>query len=133
MKLFAIVSIVLLAACSSKSDAPATQTTIIISGPETSARTPIDVRRFEITPETARPGQPVTASVELAAAHPSRKLAVEWYGPDGWLVAYAVHDAGNTRFTSKAPVDIFDAEGRYEAVLRAGIVPLAEDSISIGG
>lgn len=127
-----VVLLALLTSCGGEGEpAAATQTTIVISGPEEDPRQPVVARNFTIEAETARRGQPVNVRVELEAARPRQQLSVDWYGPDGWLVAYEIRDASEARLDFDAPVRAFDRPGRYRAVLRAGRRPLAEDTLTV--
>ena len=131
-RLFIVPLILLLVACGGDSDpAAATQTTIVISGPEEDPREPIVVRAFAIDADSVRRGQAATVHVELEAARPRQQISVDWYGPDGWLVAYEIRDASAARLDFAAPARSFDEPGLYRAVLRAGRRPLAEDSLSV--
>lgn len=134
MRWLLISLIVLTAGCSPEAEEPAQTTTFLISGPEEPApKEAIEVRRFEVVPESVKRGQALTANVELASAAPSRALAIDWHGPDGWVVAHQVVDAGQTRIAAAAPIDDFEKPGRYRAVLRSGWTSLAEDAFSITG
>lgn len=127
-----VVLLALLTSCGGESEpAAATQTTIVISGPEEDPRQPVVARNFAIEAETARRGQPVKVRAELEAARPRQQLSVDWYGPDGWLLAYEIRDASEARLDFDAPVRAFDRPGRYRAVLRAGRRPLAEDTLTV--
>lgn len=131
MRKFPIL-ILLLAACAREADVPArTHTTIVISGPEEEVKKPIDVRGFAIHPQSLRPSQQAVVTIELAAARPLRQLSVDWYGPDGWLVAYDVRQAVQPRLSVPAPIDAFDEPGRYRAVLRSGGTALAEGTVVV--
>lgn len=131
MRLLALCLLILVAGCSPEANEPPQTTTFLISGPETPAKEAIHVRRFEVTPETARRGETVTVNVELATPAAGRRLAIDWHAPDGWVIAHDVIDAEQTRTTEKAPVDEFEDAGRYRAVLRSGLESLAEDSVSV--
>lgn len=133
MRAFPVLLILLLAACGGgESDSPAaTQTTFLISGPEEDPRQPIVVRSFSIDSETVRRGQPIQVRVELAQARPAQQVSIDWYGADGWLVAYQTRAAAEARFDVTAPVRSLDQPGRYRAVLRVGSRPLAEDFVTV--
>ena len=131
MRKLSILILLSLAACAREADVPApTRTTIAISGPE-ELKKPIDVRSFAVRPESLHRGQPAVVTVELAAPRPSQKLSVDWYGPDGWLVAYDVREAVAPRLSLPAPVHAFDEPGRYRAVLRSGGKTLAEGAVVV--
>ncbi|MEO8378216.1 MAG: hypothetical protein ABI779_01005 [Acidobacteriota bacterium] len=132
MRFFILFLVAVAAGCSPDAEQPAQTTTFLISGPEeAAANEPIEVRRFEVTPETIKHGQAVTVNVELAKPAPSRGLAIDWPAPDGWVLARDVIDAGQTRITKSAPVGDFDEPGRYRAVLRSGLDSVAEDTLSV--
>jgi hypothetical protein len=121
-----------LTGCSPEGEQPVQTTTLLISGPEeTQVRGPIEVRRFEVTPEVVARGGTVAVNVELAKAIPSRKLAVDWHAPDGWVVAHQELDAGQTRITLAAPVAELEEAGRYRVVLRSGLDSLVEETLSV--
>ncbi|HEX6639998.1 MAG TPA: hypothetical protein VF215_02740 [Thermoanaerobaculia bacterium] len=131
MRKFSILILLSLAACGPKADVPAaTRTTIVFSGPEEVKKT-IDVRSFAVRPESLRRGQSAQVSIELAAPRPSQQLSVNWYGPDGWLVAYDVREAVEPHLSFPAPVQAFDEPGRYRAVLRSGRKTLAEGFVVV--
>jgi hypothetical protein len=125
------VLLLLTVACEKKVEAPATRTTFVISGPEKPDNVPIAVRSFEVVPESIRAGESATVRIELEAARPSQRISVDWYGPDGWLVAYEIRDATEARMSVPAPVNEFDEAGRYRGVLRSGTTTLAEDSVTV--
>lgn len=133
MRVFSSLLILLLAACGGgESDTAATsQTTFLISGPEEDPRQPIVARSFAIDGETVPRGQPIQVRVELAQARPAQQISIDWYGPDGWLVAYQIRAASAMRFDLTAPVRSLDEPGRYRAVLRVGSRPLAEDFVTV--
>lgn len=132
MRKVSILILLSLAACAREADVPApTGTTIVISGPEEEVKKPIDVRSFAVRPESLRPGQSAVVTIELAVPRPSQQLSVNWYGPDGWLVAYDVRNAVEPRLSLPAPVHAFDEPGRYRAVLRSGRRTLAEDAVVV--
>ncbi len=132
MRKFSILILLSLAACVREADVPAsTRTTIVISGPEEEMKKPIDVRSFAIRPESLRPGQSALVTIELATPRPSQQLSVNWYGPDGWLVAYDICQAVEPRMSLPAPVHAFDEPGRYRAVLRSGWKTLAEGAVVV--
>ncbi len=133
IRAFSSLLVLLLAACGGgESDATATtQTSFLISGPEEDPRQPIVVRNFAIDAETVRRGRPIQVRIELAQARPAQQISVDWYGPDGWLVAYQTRAAAEARFDVTAPVPSLDQPGRYRAVLRVGSRPLAEDSVTV--
>lgn len=132
MRKFSILVLLSVAACAQEADVPApTQTTFVISEPEEEMKKPIDVRSFAVLPESLRPGQEAVVTIELATARPSQQLSVNWYGPDGWLVAYDVRDAVELHLSLPAPVHAFDEPGRYRAVLRSGWKTLAEDAVVV--
>lgn len=132
MRTFSILILLSLGACGRQADIPpSTRTTIVISGPEEEMRKPIDVRSFTVHPESLRPGQPAVVTIELAAPRPSQQLSVNWYGPDGWLVAHDVCEAAQSRLSLPAPVRTFDQPGRYRAVLRSRWKTLAEGAVVV--
>lgn len=132
MRQLSILILLSLAACAREADVPApTRTTFVISGPEEEPKKPIDLRSFTVLPESLRPGQEAAVTIELAAPHPSQQLSVNWYGPDGWLVAYDVREAAEARLSLPAPVHAFDEPGRYRAVLRSGRKTLAEGAVVV--
>ena len=130
MRVILIILVVLLPACSQPEAPIAQTTTYLISGPETPKK-PISVREFEVIPEVARLGQQVTARTVLQAEDKGRKVSVNWYGPDGWLIGYHVFDTAQPQTSTKAPFDSFDENGRYRAVLRSGGKVLAEEEFTI--
>lgn len=121
----------LLAACSRDAEPPPVQTTSLISEPAAPEKPPIRVREFAVTPETLRPSQPATVKVDLHETYPSRRVTVDWHGPDGWLIRYDAVDAAKTESTLAAPAEIFDEPGRYRAVLRSGTTNLAEQWVTV--
>lgn len=132
MKAFLCLCLVLLsAACSREAEPPATATTIVISEAETERMPRVVVKRFEISPDPARRGRPISATAEIEPTHPARTVSVNWYGPDGWLAGYDVHETTEPRITSRAPVGPSGDPGRYRAVLRAGPISLAEDEVTV--
>lgn len=130
MRIVMIVVAVLLAGCSGDADVPPEQTTVVISEAEEPGKPPIEVRGFAVTPEPVRVGQPATVTVDLKEPYPSRRIRVDWHGPDGWVVDYTPIDSTKTRVTLTAPPEIFNKAGRYRAVLRAGITDLAEQWVT---
>lgn len=131
-KLSIAAALLALAACAREADVPApTRTTVVISGPEEEVKKPIDVRSFAVRPESLRPGQPAVVTIELGEPRPLQQLSVNWYGPDGWLVAYDVGEAVKPHLSLPAPVHSFDEPGRYRAVLRSGRKTLAEDAVVV--
>lgn len=132
MRKISILILLSLAACSRDGDVPArTQTTILFSGPVEEAKKPIDVRSFAVFPESLNQGQPAMAKIELEVPRPSQQLFVDWYGPDGWLIAYEVRDAAAASLSIPAPVERFDEPGRYRAVLYSNGVTLADDTVVV--
>lgn len=132
MRKFSILILLSLAACSPDAEVPAqTRTTFVISGPEEEAKKPIDVRSFAVFPESLNQGQPAVAKIELEVPRPSQQLSVDWYGPDGWLIAYEVRDAATASLSIPAPVERFDEPGRYRAVLCSNGVTLADDTVVV--
>ena len=133
MRVLGIVLVLfLVVACGGGNDEPAaTQTTFIISEPEEDPRQPVVVRSFSINADSIRRGQPVKVEVALEAARPKQQLSLDWYGPDGWLVAYEIRDATEAKLVFDAPVRSLDAPGTYRAVLRAGRRPVAEDTLTV--
>ena len=133
MRFFFILFLaVVVAGCSEDPEQPAQTTTFLISGPDSEPeREAIEVRRFEVTPETVKRGGAVTVHVELAKPAPSRRLAIDWHGPDGWVVSHAVLDAAQTRIEESAPAAELDEPGRYRAVLRSRGAWLAEDTVAV--
>lgn len=132
MRTFSIPLLLSLAACSPDAEVPAqTTTTFVISGPVEEAKKPIDGRSFAVHPESLNQRQPAVAKIELAAPRPSQQLSVDWYGPDGWLIAYEVRDAAVASMSIPAPVDRFDEPGRYRAVLYSNGVTLADDTVVV--
>lgn len=123
---------VVVAGCSEDPEQPAQTTTFLISGPDSEPeREAIEVRRFEVTPETVKRGGAATVHVELAKPAPSRRLAIDWHGPDGWVVSHDVLDAAQTRIEETAPAGELDEPGRYRAVLRSRGERLAEDTVAV--
>jgi hypothetical protein len=132
--MFLIAPVAVLLACGGSGEpAAATQTSVVISAAEEDPRQPVVVRSLAIDPDTVRPGQQATVRVELEAARPRQQVSLDWYGPDGWLVAYETRDAAATRLDFNAPARSFDRPGRYRAVLRVGRRPLAEDTVTVTG
>lgn len=128
-----VMILVLLAGCSHEAEQPShTTTTILISGPEEEPREPIVARGFAVTPAAVRVGGTATAAAELDAAHPDRTISVDWFGPDGWLIAYSVQVAERPHLTFAAPRDAFREPGRYRAVLRSGRRMLRQVFVSVG-
>jgi hypothetical protein len=132
MRTVAIILLLSAAACSREADTQApTRTTFVISGPEAEVKQPVDVRSFAVVPQALRPGQPATVQIELEAPRPRQQIAVDWYGPDGWLVAYQVHDAAEVHISFPAPAPSFDQRGRYRVVVRSGLTTLAESGVVV--
>lgn len=65
-----------------------------------------------------------------ARALQSRRLAIDWHAPDGWVVSNDVLDAAQTRIEETAPAGELDEPGRYRAVLRSRGESLAEDTVA---
>jgi hypothetical protein len=134
MHKFSILVLLSLAACAREADVPAaTRTTVVISGPEEELKNPIDIRSFAVVPESLRPGQAAVVTIELAVPRPSQQLSVNWYGPDGWLVAYDVREAAEARLSLPAPIRAFGEPGRYRVVLRSARRTLAESAVVVRG
>ncbi len=134
MRIVTIILLLSAAACSHEADAPApTRTTVVISAPEVEIKPPLHVHSFAVVPPSLRPGQTATVKIELEVSRPKQQIAVDWYGPDGWLVAYQVHDAADVHIRFPAPVSSFDERGRYRAVVRSGRTMLAESAVVVGG
>ena len=134
MRKFSILILLSLAACAREADVPVpTGTTIVMSGPEVEVPKPIDVRSFAVRPESLRPGQEAVVTIELGAPRPSQQLSVNWYGPDGWLVAYDIREAAEARLSLPAPIRALGEPGRYRVVLRSGWKTLAEDAVVVRG
>lgn len=132
MRFFILFLVVVLAGCSEDPEQPAQTTTFLISGPDSEPeREAIEVRRFEVTPERVKRGGAATVHVELAKPAPSRRLAIDWHGPDGWVVSHDVLDAAQTRIEETAPAGELDEPGRYRAVLRSRGESLAEDTVAV--
>ena len=132
MRFLLITMVLLLPACSQKSEAPPAQTTtFLISGPETVRAPQIAVRSFAIEQETVTRGNPVRLTMQLDVPGEVRTVAIDWHAPDGWVVAHQVRDVTEGRLTVDAPEAIFEKPGRYRAVLRSGLRSLAEDSVSV--
>ena len=122
----------LLPGCGGGDEAPApTQTSVIISGPEEDPRQPVVVRSFAIDADSVRRGQAVKVRVELEAPRPAQQISLDWYGPDGWLVAYEIRDASEKQLVFDAAARSLDEPGLYRAVLRAGRRPLADDTLTV--
>lgn len=90
------------------------------------------VKNFSVTPQTARPGQPVTASVEVAAAAPDHTVTLAWFGPDGWLISDEEQSLSSTTLKFQPPT--LNAPGVYQAELRdtRTATPLASAAITVG-
>ena len=129
----AVALLALFAACGNDGEVAAkqTQTSILISGPEEEPREPVAVRSFSIESDTVRRGQPAKARVQLEAPRPQQQVSVNWYGPDGWLVAYETRVASEARLEFDVPAQSFERAGQYRAVVRAGRTPLAEDVVTV--
>lgn len=132
MRTLPIALILLLASCTPDEEEVPTQTTAVAAQAGDAEEEPLSVQRFEVTPEAVQSGQPVTASADLGSAKPGRELTLEWFGPDGWVVSRAVHDASQARVTFTTPATLFDKPGRYRAVLRSGTRLVAEDMVTVG-
>lgn len=131
MRTFFMVLAVLVAGCSRRVDPPPQQTTFVVSGAEVAEKPQIGVRGFEVQPDALRRGQPATVSVALTQPYPSRRVTLDWHGPDGWVVRSVGVDTTKTHVTLAAPAEIFEQAGRYRAVLRSGTKDLAEDSVTV--
>ena len=133
MRKLSILILLSLATCSPETEIPAQSQTIVFSGPQEEAKKPIDVRSFAVVPGSLRRYQSAVVKIELASPRPSQQLSVDWYGPDGWLVAYDIREAAEARLSLPAPIRAFDEPGRYRAVLRSGETTLAEDAVMVRG
>ena len=133
MRMLSIALIALVAGCGGGGEPPATRTSVLVYGPEEDPRQPVVVRSFDVRPESVPGGTPARAHVRLDGARPRQQISVDWYGPDGWLVAYETRPAAEASLEFDAPVRAFDEPGRYRAVLRAGTRPLAEDTLTVTG
>lgn len=129
MRTVLIAFAVLFAGCSEKTG-PAPASTVN-SEPEAHQGPEIEVRRFEVTPETLRSGQAPAVTVHLSSANPSAVVTLDWYRPDGWLAAHESVDTTRANVTVAARAQMFQQPGRYHAVLRSGSGFLAEDSVVV--